>query len=141
VLDRHCVKCHSGNEPKGKLDLTGAPTTLFSRSYEGLMGRGMVKTFRESADWDGTPYAVPKTIGSHASKLFTVLREGKQHEGLKLPLADVARLATWVDASGVYYGSYWGRRHIESKDHPNFRPTPTFEQAISTVCPTPMDQR
>jgi hypothetical protein len=141
VLDRHCVKCHSGDEPKGKLDLTGAPTTLFSRSYEGLMGRGMVKTFREASDWDGTPYAVPKTIGSHASKLFTVLREGKQHEGLKLPLADIARLATWVDASGVYYGSYWGRRHIEFMDHPNFRPTPTFEQAISTVCPTPMDQR
>ena len=51
------------------------------------------------------------------------------------------RLATWIDASGVYYGFYWGRRHIEFKDHPNFRPTATFEQAISTVCPTPMDRR
>ena len=62
-------------------------------------------------------------------------------EDLDLPLADFARLATWVDASGVYYGSYWGRIHIEHKNHPNFRPVPTFEEALSTVCPTPDDKR
>jgi len=139
VLDRHCVKCHSGAKPKGKLDLTGTRTTFFNRSYENLIRK--VKTYREFSDWEGTPHSPPKTIGSHASPLISIIRTGKQHKDLKLPLADFAKIATWVDASGVYYGSYWGRRHIQFKDHPNFRPVPTFADAISTTCPTPMDQR
>ena len=55
--------------------------------------------------------------------------------------AELARLATWIDASGVFYGSYWGRRDERFKDHPNFRPVPTFEQAISRVNPTPVEKR
>ena len=141
VLDKHCIKCHSGDSPKAKLDLTGALTTHFSRSYENLMRRGAAPTYREASDWDGTPYAPPKSIGSHKSRLIKALREGKGHKDLKLPKEAFVRLATWVDASGVYYGSYWGRRHIRFKDHPNFRPVPTFADAISTVCPTPMDKR
>jgi hypothetical protein len=141
VLDKHCVTCHSGNKPKAELDLTGTMTDRFSRSYENIMRRNLIKTYREASDWGGTPYAPPKTIGSHASRFIIALREGKQHESLNLPLEDFARLATWVDASGVYYGSYWGRRRLEYKDHPNFRPVPTFDEAISTVCPLPVNQR
>ncbi|MCP4450760.1 MAG: hypothetical protein GY809_04820, partial [Planctomycetes bacterium] len=141
VLDRHCIACHSGDESKGGLDLTGTMTDRFSRSYENIMKRKLVKTFREASDWDGSPYSPPKTIGSHASGLITALREGKQHEDLDLPIEDFARLATWVDASGVYYGSYWGRRRLKYRDHPNFRPVPTFAEALSTVCPLPVDQR
>ena len=56
-------------------------------------------------------------------------------------IEDFARLAKWVDASGVYYGSYWGRRLLEYRDHPNFRPAPTFSEALSTVNPLPVDKR
>ena len=59
----------------------------------------------------------------------------------KLPAAALAKLATWVDASGVYFGSYWGRRHLKFKDHPNFRPVPTFAEATSNKCPTPLKDR
>jgi hypothetical protein len=141
VLDRHCVSCHSGREPKGGFDLTGAMTDLFSRSYENIMRRGLIKTYREMSDWGGSQYTPPKTIGSHASTFIMALREGKQHKDLNLPLKDFARLATWVDASGVYYGSYWGRRRLKYRNHPNFRPVPTFDEALSTVCPLPVDQR
>jgi hypothetical protein len=65
----------------------------------------------------------------------------KEHKDLELSEADWVRLATWIDTSGVFYGSYWGRRDEKFKDHPHFRPVPTFEEAISTVCPTPMDKR
>ncbi len=141
VLDKHCVKCHGEQSPKGGLDLTGELTTLYSRSYENIVKRGLIRTYREVSDWEGTPYAPPKSIGSHASRFIQSIRGGKGHEKLELPLADFVKLATWVDASAVYYGSYWGRRHISFKDHPNFRPVPTFADAISTVCPTPMDER
>ncbi len=141
VLDKHCIRCHGEKNPAGKLDLTGALTTTFSRSYENILNRRLIATYREASDWDGTPYSPPKTIGSHASRFIQAIRTGKQHKALKLPLADFAKLATWVDASAVYYGSYWGRRHIEFKDHSNFRPVPTFAEAISTVCPTPMEKR
>ena len=52
-----------------------------------------------------------------------------------IPVEARLKITTWIDASGVYYGSYWGRLHLEHRGHPNFRPTPTFEQAISTVNP------
>jgi hypothetical protein len=58
-----------------------------------------------------------------------------------LPQWAFVRLATWVDAAGIYYGSYWGRRHIRFKDHPSFRPVPTFEEAISTRCPIALEAR
>jgi len=141
VLDKHCITCHSGDEPKDGLDLTGTMTDRFSRSYENIMKRDLVKTYREASDWDGTPYAPPKTIGSHASRLISALREGEQHKDLALPLEDFARLATWVDASGVYYGSYWGRRRLKYQGHANFRPVPTFDEALSTVCPLPVNER
>ncbi|MHC4171198.1 MAG: HzsA-related protein, partial [Planctomycetota bacterium] len=141
VLDRHCVTCHGDREPEAGFALTGTMTDRFSRSYENIMRRGLVKTYREASDWGGSPYSPPKTIGSHASRFITVLREGEQHKDLNLPLADFARLATWVDASGVYYGSYWGRRRLKYRNHPNFRPIPTFDEALSTVCPLPVDQR
>jgi len=141
VLDRHCIQCHGSEDPADELDLTGTLTKRFSRSYENIMERDLIETYREASDWEGTPYSPPKTIGSHASRLITVLREGEQHKDLNLPIEDFARLATWVDASGVYYGSYWGRRLLKYRDHPNFRPVPTFSEALSTVCPLPVDKR
>lgn len=86
------------------------------------------------------PYSPPKRIGPHAIRFIAVLREGEQHQDLDLPIVDFARLATWVDASGVYYGSYWERCLLEYRDHPNFRPVPTFSRALSTVCPLPVDK-
>lgn len=140
VLNRFCVQCHDSVEPPADLDLTGALTTHFSRSYEHILDRGLIKTYRENSDFGGTHYVPPKTIGSHASRLMAQVRTGCP--GMKpLPRWAFVRLATWVDAAAVYYGSYWGRRHIEFKDHPFFRPVPTFEEAISTVCPVPLGQR
>jgi hypothetical protein len=141
VLDKHCVKCHGATNPKGKLDLTGTMTKWFCRSYENLIKRGAVPTYSEHSDWGGTPYSQPLTIGSHKSPVIRALLHGKQHKTLNLPKDAFVKLVTWVDASGVYFGSYWGRRHIDYKDHPYFRPNPTFEEAISRTCPVPMAKR
>jgi hypothetical protein len=139
VLDKHCVRCHGGEKPKGKLDLSGELTTLFSRSYESIIGRRLVKTFDEGSDWGGIPASPPRAVGSHASKLITVLRKG--HEKVRLSREEMIKLTTWVDANCQYYGSYYGRRNVRYKGHPNFRPVPTFAQAVSPEAPLPADQR
>jgi len=141
VLDKYCVKCHRGEDPKGDLNLEGRLTSLFSRSYENLLRFGSVPTFAEMSDWDGSAYSPAKSIGSYRSPLIRVLRRGKQHKNITLPKEAFVRLATWIDASGVYYGSYWGRRHLKYRNHPFFRPNPTFEEAISTKCPVPVEKR
>ncbi len=141
VLDRHCVRCHGEKDPAGSLELTGTLTERFTRSYDNILARRLVKTFDEGSDWGGTAYAPPRSVGSYASRFILKVREGCTGNDRELPLEDFVKLATWVDANAVYYGSYWGRRDLQYKDHPNFRPVPTFEQAISTVAPLPEDQR
>lgn len=141
VLDRHCVRCHGARDPAAGLDLAGKLTTRFTRSYENIMRRRLVKTFNEGSDWDGTAYAPPRSVGSHASRLIEQVREGCPGNDRDLPLEDFVKLTTWVDANAVYYGSYWGRIHIAHRNHPNFRPTPTLVQALATEPPLPDDQR
>jgi hypothetical protein len=45
------------------------------------------------------------------------------------------KLTTWVDANAQYYGSWYGRRSLEYKDHPDFRQVPTFAEAVSMQAP------
>lgn len=169
VLDRHCVKCHGGEKPKAGLDLTGTMTTLFSVSYENLLperrgGRGrrsfdlIGPTIGENHPKTGNVhYLPPKSLGSHASVLVAMLSGGKVklqdapqaeraerlakvHERVQLPREDMIRLTNWVDTNGQYYGSYYGRRNLRYKDHPNFRPVPTWQSAIG-IPPLPEAQR
>jgi len=60
---------------------------------------------------------------------------------LKRSQAKFVRLVTWIDSNGQYYGSYFGRRNLRYKDHSNFRPDYSCEQAISTTAPLPEVQR
>jgi hypothetical protein len=131
VLDRHCVRCHSGKSPKAKLDLSGELTTLFSRSYENILRRRLVNTFNEGSDWGGIPASPPRSVGSHASRLVAHLRKG--HQKIKLSREEWIKLTTWVDANAQYYGTYYGRKNLRYKDHPDFRPVPTFADAVSTT--------
>ena len=140
ILDAHCIKCHSGDKPKAKLDLTGAMTTHFSRSYENILARRLIPVIGENHPKAGNIHYLPaKSLGSHASKLIAHLKKG--HQDIKLTQAEWVRLTTWVDSNGQFYGSYYGRRNLRYKDHPNFRPEPTFAQAISTRAPLKEDDR
>ncbi len=169
VLDRHCIKCHAGDKPKAGLDLSGTPTALFSLSYENLVrerrgGRGRRKfdlfpTIGENHPKTGNVHYLPtRSLGSHNSVLVAMFAKGKvtlkdpamakqaerlakKHAKVNLPIEDMVRLTTWVDANGQYYGAWWGRRNLQYKDHPNFRPIPTFETATSYVSPIPEEKR
>jgi hypothetical protein len=136
ILDRHCVRCHGGEKTDGDLDLTGQLTTFFNRSYENIMKRRLVRYIQEfvgpqprAQKTNVTPLP-PKALGSHASPLVQILRQG--HYDIRLSEEEWTRLVTWVDANGPYYGSYFGRRNLTYKDLPDFRPIPTIESARGT---------
>jgi hypothetical protein len=131
ILDRHCVTCHGSKNPKAPPDLRGDLTTLFNRSYESIMQSKWVDTIQE---WNGGDYAMmhaeavpPYTYGSHRSRLVKLLRSG--HYGVNLAREEWIALVTWIDCGAPYYGSYYGRRHLDYREQPDFRSVPTLESA------------
>jgi len=169
VLDKHCVRCHGAKDPKGKLDLRGDLTELWCISYESLVperrrrprgDRGLLgPIIGENHPKTGNVHYLPaRSLGSHASVLVAMLAPGKvkladaraaqraaalaeKHKHLRLAPEELLRITNWVDTNAQYYGSWWGRRRLRYKDHPNFRPVPTLEAAASTTSPIPEDQR
>jgi hypothetical protein len=170
VLDRHCIKCHNEKDLKGGLDLTDKPTRFFAASYENLLaerrdGRkdrrdpGLVPTIGENHPKTGNICYLPaRSLGSHNSLLIAMLAPGKvrlqgdqarldrleklvkTHKDIRLEPAEMLGISNWVDTNAQYYGSYYGRRNLQDKDHPNFRPVPTWESALG-IPPLPEDQQ
>lgn len=115
VLDRHCVRCHSGPEAKHGLVLTGEPSNGFTRSYAALTaepaaskpgqppGPGpLVPRFVMRNQIQQTP--VGGAYGALGSRLLKMLRAG--HNDVRLDDAEWRRLAAWIDCNAVFYGSY-----------------------------------
>jgi hypothetical protein len=104
VLDKHCIDCHSGVSAAGGVDLTDTPDGSFTASYNAL---APLVSFSE---WNGPPSANaepqtrPDIFGARASKLMAMLLNG--HEGVKLDADDIERLATWMDANALFYGTF-----------------------------------
>ena len=128
ILDRHCTRCHNSQKADGDLDLSGELTTFFNRSYEAIMSRNLVAHIQEfkgpqiRAQKTNVVTLPPYTLGSHASRLLTILRDG--HYDCRLTEEEQIRLTTWADANAPYYGSYFGRRNLKYREHPDFRPVP-----------------
>jgi hypothetical protein len=122
VLDKHCIGCHSGPKPKGLLDLTGVPTETWNRSYENILGRGLVSTRQCGFGRSGYRPAPPLTFGSHLSKLAAKIRSAPCKG--KITQGEFVRIATWIDANSPYYGTYRGKRGLQDKDAPDFRMPP-----------------
>ncbi len=102
VLDRHCVRCHSGADPRAGMDLSGDKTRFFNQAYDNLVGRGLVNYF-----WLlNAPVDVfrPLATGSRVSKLVQHLEKG--HNDVKLDAEEGRRLYTWIEANVPYYGTY-----------------------------------
>jgi hypothetical protein len=171
VFDKYCVRCHSGDEPKGGLRLSGERTALFNTSYEQLvpprrggLGRRnrpafIGPTIGENHPKTGNVHYMPaRSFGSHNSILAAMLAPGhvklkdpaqaelaeklaKKHKAVKIKPEDLLKITNWVDTNAQYYGMYWGRKNLQHKEHPNFRPKPTFERAISMTSLIPEEER
>jgi mono/diheme cytochrome c family protein len=125
VLDKYCVKCHSGADPKGGMLLTGDKTRFFSMAYDNLLGRS--RSYRQHNMTTGemlpherakkkplvhfywllkTPTAVnqPLWTGSHSSRLLEHV--DTKHCEKMISLEDRRRIYIWIDANVPYYGTY-----------------------------------
>jgi len=98
VLDRHCIRCHDHNHPKG-IDLRGDKTDGFSLAYEHLRLHLKIPGTRQDP-----PMIPPKSHGAIASSLIRMLEDG--HNDVELSVDDWDRLVTWIDLNAPYYGTY-----------------------------------
>jgi len=102
VFDKHCVKCHSGPQPKKGLDLSNDKSRYFNMAYGNLLGRNLVHFIYINRGL--TDNFKPLETGSHRSKLVAHLEAG--HNKIKLSDNEKRRLYTWIDANCPYYGTY-----------------------------------
>jgi hypothetical protein len=95
ILDKHCVKCHNPKKDKGP-NLNGEKYVLWSNSYRALSRPWNIGVRGSNTD--------PYSAGSGSSKLVKMLREG--HKKVKLSPAEFETIRLWVDAGGIYAGTY-----------------------------------
>jgi len=107
VFDRHCVRCHSGLKPAGKLDFSGGLTASHNRAYDTILAHGLVA---RSNVGDDAKITLPLAFGSHKSKLIAALRGGNHGKRVKLSRADWLRLVTWIDANAPYHDGFINKR-------------------------------
>ncbi len=122
VLDKHCVGCHGDKSPKGNLVLTGELTGMWSRSYENIIGKGLISYADCRYGRAGFRPAAPLTRGSHRSSLVGQIRKDPCKG--KLTQAEFIKIVTWIDANAPYYGTYRGKKELKYKDQPDFRLPP-----------------
>ena len=88
--------------------LTGEPQGHYTVSYNALAplvsysawgGRG--GDFRQV---NSEPMSAPGFFGARGSRLMEMLIEG--HEDVELSPAEIERLATWMDANALFYGTF-----------------------------------
>jgi hypothetical protein len=108
VLDKHCVKCHNRARPDGDVVLIGEPEGHYTVSYNALAPRvsysawgGRPGDFRQT---NSEPLTRPGHFGARGSPLMKLLLDG--HEGVVLSGEEIERLATWMDANGLFYGTF-----------------------------------
>ncbi len=130
ILDKHCVGCHSGKHVKGRPNLVNVPEYKLSHSYINLIKSGTLG-YRGTGS-AGNGFVPPLTHGSHAGKLFKMLREGHPSDlstvpgqaRVKLSRVETIKMVTWVDANAPYWGVYPGAWQPSDKDRPDFRTLP-----------------
>ena len=101
ILDRHCVKCHDGKEPKRPV-LTGAPEGWASKSFNALIKHVSYSTWGQPGARDAL--SEPLRFGASGSPLAKLLEGG--HGKVTLTPEEWRRLYTWMDANGAFYGTF-----------------------------------
>ena len=103
LLDKHCLRCHGGEKIEAKIDLSGRPEGGFTRSYLSLCrDKKLVPRFEMRNQIQVTRPG--GTFGARGSRLMSLLRAG--HEEVELSVAELRRLAAWIDLNATFYGTY-----------------------------------
>jgi hypothetical protein len=167
VWDNHCIRCHHAPDSPGKLNLSGRETRLFNESYESLVperresryDRGILgPVIGENHPKTGNIHYLPaRSLGSHASILAAMLSPdvkladaGAQkkaehlaaiHRDIKLSCEELLKISNWIDTNCQYYGSYYGRRNIKFRHHPDYRTEYSAAVALSPDPPASYEKQ
>lgn len=76
-----------------------------------------------------------KLTDQKKAKIAAKLAKVHQKIAAKIKPEELLKITNWIDTNGQFYGAWWGRRNLRYKDHPNFRPIPTYETAQSMTSP------
>ena len=118
ILDKHCVKCHGGEEGfAAGLDLSGGWTEYFNISYENLVSRREVQykstLIAGVCSMNGTSFYSaqifpPYAIGSPAAPLARVVVDGDLGHKDRFKMARLERdlVLAWIDGNGPYHGTW-----------------------------------
>jgi hypothetical protein len=104
VLDKHCVTCHSYEDPQGRVVLTDDLGVRWSISYYTLLATGQVADGR-----NGLGNQKPRTIGSAASKLMSKI-DGSHYE-VTLTGDEWRTVWLWLESGAPYAGTYAALRN------------------------------
>jgi hypothetical protein len=103
VLDRKCVSCHNPAKPDGGVVLTGEPQKQYTVSYNALAPKVPYSAWGAPHN-NCEPATKPDYFGARGSKLMTELIRG--HQKVVLTADEIERLATWMDANALFYGTF-----------------------------------
>jgi hypothetical protein len=116
VLDRQCVRCHSGLKPAAGLDFHGGLTSHdtqvpgygYNRAFETIISKDLVS--RSAARAQDASITPPLAYGSHRSKLLTALVRPPHDREVRLSEDDRLRLTLWIDANAPYHDRFVNKR-------------------------------
>ena len=124
ILDRHCVRCHSGAAPSGGILLSGGATRFFNMSYDNLVVRSQsaqVSTDLYLGLADDLPLVQfnnmfpgiytahrPLSTGSLASRLPGYF--ARSHCESEVSASELRRVYEWIDAMAPYYTTSYSAR-------------------------------
>jgi hypothetical protein len=121
-------------------------------SYTKMFDRGLLgPVIGENHPKNGNIIYLPaKTLGSYASVLVAMLcpdvrlenpedqkraeNLAKAHAKIKLTKEEILKITNWIDTNCQYYGTYYGRKNVRYKEHPDYR---TEYDAVTAVSPNP----
>jgi hypothetical protein len=109
VWDRHCVSCHSAENPLGRVVLSGDYNEWFTQSYYALFAYDQISDVRNwGEDGNNRPYG----FGTGASPLMEKI-DGSHYEA-KLTRREHDLVRLWVESSAVFTGTYAVYNPIEN---------------------------
>ncbi len=158
IFDAKCVSCHGAEKPAGDLRLSGELTLYYNTSYEQLGSKQLAgpiipefTSFKQGdqGNYNGA-YLPPRSLGSAKSTMMAILTDpaheaNAQDDHTKMLSKNERMILTrWVDSNYQFYGSYYGRYHmnwvnadpaIPAYRPEDFRRKSTFEEAIHMFAP------
>jgi hypothetical protein len=114
LLDRRCGACHAGDAPAAGLDLSGAPTTHFTRSYEHLLrpgdGSGGGRAYVDDDDGRADrSFLIERLTGIERAAPRALPAPGVPHpadlSAGALTEDEVRVLARWIDLGATFVGA------------------------------------